>query len=112
MQVSVAFSLRICRPHNWETASTKQAEKGRAHSPEFLLPLDRPISDRQPIPLQIHLLTQQPIHLLELKTSLILCLAESAPESVDLSFEGRLFGRDRGAEGVQGFELVEVDEGD
>ena len=89
----------------------KRQEASR-HSPKFLLPLDRPVPHRQPIPLQVHLVTQQPIHLLQLDASFILGLAERAPQLVDLGFEVRLFGRDRGAEGVQGFELVEVDEGD
>lgn len=94
------------------TRQTASVKKESRHPPKFFLPFDRPIPHRQPIPLQVHLVTQQPIHLLQLEASLLLGLAESAPQLVDLRFEGRLFGRDRGAEGVQGFELVEVDEGD
>lgn len=75
-------------------------ERRAAHLPKFLLPLDRPIPHRQPIPLQVHLVAQQPIHLLQLDASLVFCLAERALELIDLGFEGRLFGRDRGAEGV------------
>lgn len=43
---------------------------------------------------------------------LVLGCAESGPQTIDLRFEGDLFGRDRRAEGMQGFEPVQVDEVD